>query len=459
MPDTLDPAKAAALVVRRRLIRRWRGDSRWRRRIPSALVAMFVRGLRRRPGWDERRPTAPRRTIVVTVRIGDRPCSALDVRRDGVDHVCFTDRPEGLPGHWHLRPIEYWAANDRLTTAWIERHLPQLFDTDSEIVWVDPETIDDETSTGSRRWFGDQTVGRRGRRATSTRRSDDVVGPAAVVVPVHDAPDDVERCLASVVGTMRAVDRLVIVDDGSAPETAAICQRFARLDRVSLIRRESGSGFPAAANAGLERCSEQFVVVLNSDTVVPSGWITTLLAHLVSHPDAAAVGPLSNAARFQSIPFLGRGADVRNALPNGIDIEWLNEFLRHWSDGIGPIRVPLLNGFCIGFRRSALDRIGLFDAVSFPRGFGEENDWCQRATEAGHSLVVAPDVYVAHAKGRSYPVHEVDELKRRAAQVLADRYGTDVLDQNLTAMRYPAALVALRADTQALWAEMERPRI
>lgn len=458
MPDFFDPEVAASIVVHQRLARRWRGTSIWRKRIPKALIPLFDLRSRRRATSN-----AVGTTTLVTVCIGSEPCPALERYQRGANHVCFTDSPERLPAYWTPRPLEYWGATDQLTRKLIHQHLPRLFTSETEIIWVEPEPGSDgtpplavdETSTGSGRWFGDQLVARHPRTLGVAPLPVVEADAAAIVVPVHNAPDEVRRCLDAVVRTMRDKDRLIIVDDGSALPTASLCEQYTRFDRVSLLRRESGSGFPAAANAGIEQCSEPFVIVLNSDTTVPRDWIRTLLAHLQRIRHAAAVGPMSNAARFQSIPYLSTIDDARNSLPSGFDIEYVNTFLRAWSEGVAPIRVPLLNGFCMAFRRSALDEIGLFDTTGFPRGFGEENDWCRRAIRGGFDLLVATDVYVHHAKGRSYPSDEVENLKAAASRVLTERYGRASLDADLTAMRYPAALVALRADTQALWSALE----
>ena len=52
--------------------------------------------------------------------------------------------------------------------------------------------------------------------------------------------------------------------------------------------------------------------------------------------------------------------------------------------------------------RAAIDRIGLFDAEVFGRGYGEENDFSMRAVEAGMRNVLCDDVYVVHLGGRSF---------------------------------------------------------
>jgi GT2 family glycosyltransferase len=415
---------------------------------------------------------------VVTCRIGAQACPTLDVQLPDADHLLFTDRPDGVPDHWEVRPVEFWATTDDLTRSWVECHLGRIVDDVARVLWIDPvsgetrpiDGFDRErwleisarerkgsTTTGSLRWFGDQTIGSGSRRTArpSLARVRATTTPVSIVVPVHNAPEHVEQCLDSVVRAMGRDDRLIVVDDGSDPETARLCARYTAFDRVTLIRRPEGSGFAAAANAGIASCDTPFVIVLNSDTIVPLDWSSLLITHLENFPEVGAVGPVSNAARFQSIPHLPRD-DVDNRLPAGLDLESLNRILRRWSAGVAPVRVPLLNGFCLAFRRSTLDDVGLFDTDAFPRGFGEENDWCRRATRAGWDLLVATDVYVEHAKGRSYPSHEVERLKANASIVLTERYGQQALESDLTAMRYPAALVALRADTQALWAELRK---
>lgn len=460
MMDSSGLVRTTRRIVGRRVVRRRRSQSIVFRLLPSSLILLIEHFNARARIRKRRKLDWHSSAKVVTCRLGERKTANLRIKISGFEHVCFTDRPEGIPRYWHVRPVEYWASSDQLTQSWLRSHFPRFFDSISRTEWIESEVDEDApsgVSTGSRRWFGDQEVlfPRRRRFDSPPPLSSNTLS-ATVVVPVHDAPDDVRRCLDSVVRTLGDLHRLIIVDDGSAAETAEICDHFAREANVTMIRRPIGSGFPAAANAGLAIVATPFVIVLNSDTRVPQGWIERLVAHLERHHEVAAVGPLSNAARFQSIPHLPKsGNDLRNERPDGLDLETMNEFLRLWSMGVAPVRVPQLNGFCLAIRRSALDQIGNFDTTGFPRGFGEENDWCARATRADFDLLVATDVYVEHAKGRSYDPTEIKDLKSHAARVLVERYGREGLDADLTAMRYPAALVALRADTQALWHEWQ----
>ncbi|MFU8766032.1 MAG: glycosyltransferase family 2 protein, partial [Haliea sp.] len=64
--------------------------------------------------------------------------------------------------------------------------------------------------------------------------------------------------------------------------------------------------------------------------------------------------------------------------------------------------LPTAVGFCMYLRRRCIDDIGDFDAEAFGRGYGEENDWCMRALNAGWKHVLCDDAFVAHRGNASF---------------------------------------------------------
>ena len=99
--------------------------------------------------------------------------------------------------------------------------------------------------------------------------------PIDVVVPVYNAPDDVRRCVESVVACTTQPFRLVLIDDGSPdPAVSDVWREIeARRDpRIVLLRNERNLGFTATANRGMT-LSRADVVLLNSDTIVTRGWL------------------------------------------------------------------------------------------------------------------------------------------------------------------------------------------
>ena len=267
----------------------------------------------------------------------------------------------------------------------------------------------------------------------------------SILVPVFNSPDDTRSCLSAVLSTMAPDDELIIVDDSSEDATRNICQEFSADRRVRLFHNQSNIGYSKSANLAFSLATHHHVVLLNSDTVVSAGWLDKLQRHLQNDPNLAAVGPLSNNAQAQSIPHQIVGDNLENdRVTDFVRPELLNEFLHFWSQGTELLWAESLNGFCLMFNKQCVTEIGLFDTDAFPRGYGEELDWCIRANDAGYSLGVALDTYVYHAKGKSFSSTERLILKAQANEILNRKYGKKRLDSVGKCVRLSPHLTALR---------------
>ena len=119
------------------------------------------------------------------------------------------------------------------------------------------------------------------------------------------------------------------------------------------------------------------VVLLNSDTEVPLGWLRRLTAQAYAHPRIATVSPLSNNATICSYPGNAGGLIPFEHTLDEIDQACRTVNAGRWVDA------PTTVGFCMYIRRKALREVGAFDAERFNVGYGEENDFCLRATALG----------------------------------------------------------------------------
>lgn len=239
-----------------------------------------------------------------------------------------------------------------------------------------------------------------------------------IVVPVFNSIDPVMRCLASVEQYTTVPYRLVIVDDCSELNAAEQLKRFAEgRPWVELLRNDANLGYTRSANKGMAASNSEWLVLLNSDTLVTPGWLEGLLAVWEEHPRTAMVGPLSNAASWQSVPELydANGKWAINALPEGWQPADMAELVRKVSISAYPT-VPLLNGFCTLIRRDALEDVGYLDEVAFPIGYGEENDLCVRVADKGYELRIADDVYVFHEKSASFGRMNRNELSKEGTR-------------------------------------------
>ena len=252
---------------------------------------------------------------------------------------------------------------------------------------------------------------------------------ADIVVCICNALEDVRRCLSSVLQHATArLNKLVLVNDGSNDQTAAYLHQFAREVQVCTVLLETPqpTGYTRAANRGLAATEADYVILLNSDTIVTPGWIERLIACGESEPGIGIIGPLSNAASWQSVP--ERYANDGDWAVNELPASSLDRFSSAFSILHAPQypKVPIVNGFCFAIKRSVINTVGLLDEVSFPNGYGEENDYCLRTGKAGFSLAIADDCYIYHAKSKSYSHARRRELARQAQSLLHQKYGDDL---------------------------------
>lgn len=247
-------------------------------------------------------------------------------------------------------------------------------------------------------------------------------GEPTVIVPVHDALAAATDCLRSV-ARHTAGARVLVIDDGSAdPAARATLQALAREHSFELIERRENLGFARTVNEGLA-CSSGDVVLLNSDTRVTAGWMEGLREAAAHRPRVASVTPFSNAGSICSL--LEHCVD--RPLPPGLDEHDLQRLLA----GISPRARPALPtgiGFCLLLRREALEAVGGFDAEAFPEGYGEENDWCQRASARGFTHHLADDVFVYHQGAASFGARRAALVEAAAARMRArwPRYFDDL---------------------------------
>ena len=215
-----------------------------------------------------------------------------------------------------------------------------------------------------------------------------------VIVPVYRGMAETVACLTRVVAVANPKrDRLLVIDDRS-PETelSAWLQKFAGSNGVEVLVNERNLGFVATVNRGMrEARADSDVVLLNSDTEVPPGWLERLAAQAHADPKIGTVTPFSNNATICSYPSSEGGP-----MPDGLSPEALDDACRTANAGRA-VDLPTAVGFCMYIRRDCLDQVGLFDAETFGRGYGEENDFCLRASKLGWRHVLACDAFVYHA--------------------------------------------------------------
>lgn len=221
-----------------------------------------------------------------------------------------------------------------------------------------------------------------------------------IVVPVYGNLELVQRCVGSVLGTTGSASwHMTLIDDASPdPEVRAWLREFARNHPgVTVLENARNLGFVQTVNLGMRLGGRRDVILLNSDTQVANDWLDRLRAAALGQPAVGTVTPFSNNATICSYPQFC--AD--NPLPPGRDTAAMDRLCAGSNRGQA-VEIPTAVGFCMYIRRACLDQVGEFDAANFGKGYGEENDFCLRATALGWKHLHALDVFVYHEGGASF---------------------------------------------------------
>lgn len=216
-----------------------------------------------------------------------------------------------------------------------------------------------------------------------------------VVIPVFNAHDCLVACLESLDRHSPSAP-VVLVDDASDDPRIAPCLAAwaSTRDGAAVIALSANRGFVHAANRGVAAVTGD-VVLLNSDTEVTTGWLEALARCLASDASIATATPWSNNAEIVSLPGFCRN----NPAPRD-PARWARA-ARASALGTYP-DLPTAVGFCMAVSGAAIEALGFFDEDAFGRGYGEENDFCRRAADAGWRNVLCEDAYVVHHGGQSF---------------------------------------------------------
>jgi len=237
--------------------------------------------------------------------------------------------------------------------------------------------------------------------------------PLCVVIPFYRGIEETRICLESVIANNFSNYRILVINDQS-PEDRLVkyLEELAHKKRLECITNPKNVGFVQSVNLGMRLAKNADVILLNSDTEVHGDWAGRLAEHAYSHKKIGTVTPFSNNATICSWPNL-EGSEMVAQL-SLVDQAFLK------ANRGRRVSIPTAVGFCMYVKRNCLDQIGYFDETAFGKGYGEENDFCLKASKKGWIHVHAADVFVFHKGETSFGPHSIE--KQKAGETIRQRY-------------------------------------
>ena len=245
-----------------------------------------------------------------------------------------------------------------------------------------------------------------------------------VCVPVYNGFASVQRCLEALASVPVSTSfRTLIINDASSDERVAPWLNAFALAHPRTQVRHNGSnlGFTGNVNQAFAAAgADEPLCLLNSDTLVTSNWLDEMMNCLAVDASVGTVTPFSNNATICTFPDFSRAWPV----PETVERERIARALREHP--AVAIDLPTGVGFCMLIAAACRTQVGLFDIKNFPRGYGEENDFCMRAAAAGFRNVLCPTAYVAHEGGVSFSESTQALMKIGGERLLAKHPSYDM---------------------------------
>lgn len=241
-----------------------------------------------------------------------------------------------------------------------------------------------------------------------------------IIIPIYNAYEYTKKCIETVIQhTDLKQHTLVLVNDKSPDERILPMLRKFEMEHLDLhicvIDKEENSGFVKSVNVGMSH-SKNDVVLLNSDTEVTKNWLEKMRNVAYVRENVATVTPLSNNATLASIPnFL-----QENDLPKFTTLEEYAKDVEDCSFNVFP-ELTTAHGFCMYIRRDAIEKVGLFDDVTFEKGYGEENDFSYRCIQNGLVNLLCDNTFIYHKGTQSFS-GEKQELSLSHTEILKNKY-------------------------------------
>lgn len=256
--------------------------------------------------------------------------------------------------------------------------------------------------------------------SSQTNNSENNIYKAEVILPIYNGYEYLESLLDKLTRDLQ-VSRLIIIEDCSTDSRVReLLNKYSseHSDKILLIENLENLGFVQSVNKAMGYITDDFVI-LNSDVDVPDNWLTRLIQPIKLNKNIASTTPFTNAGTILSFPNICED----NNIYNNLDVSIIDSYFQSIKpENNNYIELPTGVGFCMGVSHQALKKIGKFNEKLFGKGYGEENDWCQRAIKHKYKNIAVTNLYVYHAHGGSFPSVERELYIKQGLQVLNSLY-------------------------------------
>ncbi len=232
----------------------------------------------------------------------------------------------------------------------------------------------------------------------------------SIIIVNYNTYELTKQTIESVITTVNDdfTYEILLVDNASKGSCLdSLSNEYASHDKVTLIRNKDNLGFSKANNIGIKASVGDYILTLNSDTILQKNCLQNCLAFIREHNDIGALGCKVTLADNTLDHACKRGFPTPEAslfyflklhkfFP---DSDKFTQYTLGTQDINSTNDVDSLTGAFMILPRSVINEVGVFDEDFFM--YGEDLDWCYRIKNAGYRIVYYPKASTIHLKGGS----------------------------------------------------------
>ena len=203
----------------------------------------------------------------------------------------------------------------------------------------------------------------------------------SIIVPVFNRPDEVDELLESLTHQSEKDFEVVIVEDGSQTPCEEVCKRYEHMMDIHYYYKEN-SGPGQSRNYGAERAKGEYLLILDSDVVLPEGYLKAVSDELSREPADAFGGPDKAHSSF---------TDTQKAISYSMTSFFTTGGIRGGKKKMDKFYPRSFN---MGVRRAVYEALGGFSKMRF----GEDIDFSIRIFKNGYTCRLFPDAWVYHKR-------------------------------------------------------------
>ena len=203
----------------------------------------------------------------------------------------------------------------------------------------------------------------------------------SIIIPVYNRPQEVDELLESLCAQTLKDFEVVVVEDGSTEKCDTVCVKYKdRLDLNYHFKPNSGPG--PSRNYGAERSQGEYLLILDSDVIVPENYLETVQQELDREPCDAFGGPDRAHASF---------TPIQKAINYSMTSFFTTGGIRGGKKKMDKFYPRSFN---LGIRKNVYEALGGFA----PMRYGEDIDLSTRIFNVGYSCRLFPEAFVYHKR-------------------------------------------------------------